>query len=74
MKNTIAILALIMINILNIGCVQNSSVEVGNEAIYQEYKRDFDKRFVDHFPAKRTLSVSNTTAYSSRDEQKMTLA
>ena len=70
MKNSIGLTALILIYILNIGCTQNHSIMDESESRYQEYKRGFEKEFVDHFPAKRVLSATSTSSYSSKDEKK----
>lgn len=64
-----AFIALLIINLFNNGCAQNTSRSISN-VHYEEYKNNFQKRFVDHFPLQISKSLDSSSIYSDMDEQK----
>lgn len=70
MKNSIYLTTLILISILSIGCTQDHSIVAGGEKYYQKYKKNFDKKFTDHFPAKSVFSALSADAFSSMEQKK----
>jgi hypothetical protein len=69
MTKSSIIIILFTLNLLNIGCAQNTSHSINDER-YKEYKKHFDKRFIDHFPPKIPTSLDRSTIFSDRDEKK----
>ncbi|ATP58026.1 hypothetical protein CPT03_16910 [Pedobacter ginsengisoli] len=70
MKNATLFLILFTLNIFCIGCSPDSSISATGEMYYQKYKNNFDKKFIDHFPAKSTQSGSFAAAFSSLEQKK----
>jgi len=69
MRNTIIIVGL-MVNIFVICCTPNPSVLAEANKFYQKYKNNFDKKYVDHFPAKMGTSTVHTPVFSSMEQKK----
>lgn len=70
MKNIIIMITLIGLSTLGTGCSPDSSISATGEAYYQKYKKNFEKKFIDHFPAKSTHSGASSDAFSSMEQKK----
>ena len=70
MKNIVILIILMMLNIFYIGCSPDPSINSKGEMYYQKYKKNFDRKFIDHFPAKGIQPGISADAFSSLEHKK----
>lgn len=70
MKDIYVFFTLLTLSIFCICCSSSSPISVAGEMSYQKYKNNFDKKFIDHFPAKSIQTGSSADAFSSLEYKK----